>query len=115
MFKNKKFIYAWPLLALSGTFLLPVLRTALLSWDADMLSPQAFKNTLDAYASAVRTPAAALYCCLAGLALLWSFVRWFKKPCKTTLFWSMFAAWVLCGAPGFCLALLLSFTGFHGA
>lgn len=115
MIKHTVFIYTWPFLAAVGTFLFPMLFFALLAGDVAELSPQTFRNILDAYAAALWLPLGKLYFCLAFPALFWSFVRWFKKPCRNTLLWSMFTAWILCGYPGLCPIFIFSFTGFHGS
>lgn len=116
MIKNKIFIYIWPLLALIGIFLLPCLYTALVSWTILGFSPEFISRLIEAY---VYIPTkhieGIIYFLFAYTLLIWSFVRWFKNPCKQTLLWSMFIAWVPCGFPGIFFVILLNFGGIgHG-
>lgn len=113
MITNKKFIYAWPILAVFGIFLLPCLYGLLVSWDIRGLSIDFISNLIETYIEIPTSLRGGIpYSLFALMLLLWSFVRWFKNPCIQTLLLSMFIAWVPCGFPGICFIILINFYGF---
>ena len=110
MIKHPLFVFSWPLLAVLGTLILPHLYMALDCQDLAMLSLQKIGQSLNAYYSVFfYFHAGPVYSLFAFPALIWSFVCWFKNPCKNTLLWTMFTTWVLCGFPGGMLVSLLSY------
>ena len=104
MIKNRLFIFTWPLIAVACNFLL----WPYVFWyfhdsldGMHLLSIEDTLHLLNAYVIAISTKWLATVCACIGFTIfIWSYIRWFKNPCKKTLLLTMFTTWIVCGFPG---------------